>query len=145
MDRSNKHDNNAERGVTPRIRLCSVSSITRKKSPSLTQLASQTENTISPILSAGRISPSVPVNFPRRRRQFRFATALATVRPIRRHRAIGVTPWARSQSAFSPKTSPTTGGHRFRETRRCEAADVAADTARRSHPARVGSPRRAHR
>ncbi len=61
MDRSNKHDNNAELGVTPRIRLCSVSRVARKKSTSLSQLASQTENAISPILSAGGISPSVPV------------------------------------------------------------------------------------
>ncbi len=61
MDRSNKHDNNSELGVTPRIRLCGVSRIARKKSTSLTQLASQTENTISPIPMASRISPSVPV------------------------------------------------------------------------------------
>ena len=48
-------------------------------------------------------------------------------------------------AAQRPKTSPTMGGHRFRETRRCEAADAAADTVQRSHLVRSGSPRRVRR
>ncbi len=43
------------------------------------------------------------------------------------------------------RTSPTTGEHRFPATRRCAAADAAEDRVQRSHPARGGSPGRAHR